>query len=127
MNITEPILIFSVEKTELTDRENMVATAEVEDTLTSSDIPYNKVEGCFDGVTEQSFIVSANYEGRVKEYCQAFNQDSYLLIDANGTAALFTSEGKHITELGRLVKVSESEAKQQQAYTKVNEEYYVCK
>jgi hypothetical protein len=87
------ILVFSAERSELSQRENALRTEEVVDVLQERGASFREVEGVFNRVKEASFIVNAQHEGLVRELCQAFGQDCYLHVDNDKSAILRYPDG----------------------------------
>lgn len=77
------------------------------------------VKGCYKGQEEDSFKVNVNDPidlGVVDAAARHFEQESYLVIDAERIAWLYYLKGR-TQRLGEFVAVSEFEAKAQDAWT----------
>ena len=103
MNISKPIMIMSAELRDANPRENMNRTTDLANTLTEYDIPYTEIEGVYDGRLESSFATTwtAGREDDFQRLVTMFDQECYLLIDANGMGVLKDGSGNGLEELGR--------------------------
>ena len=89
---------------------------------------FGEVEGCYKGVTEQSYLVE--YEGG-EELFQLFMlavfyaQESVLVIDAERNAELMYTTDDRYEKLGKLEPISNLQAEKLDAWTRTsNGQYY---
>lgn len=73
-------IIFSVDRKENSERDNINSRIELEDILNEEVIPFKECEGVYKGTKEVSYLVDGKHEDTVQQLCQAFNQESYLYI-----------------------------------------------
>lgn len=57
--------------------------------------------------------------------CAAIEQESLMFVDANRAARLKSPDGELIAELGRLRAVPEHVAKDRDAWTRVDDKFYI--
>ena len=128
MNTHNLAIIFSAELSELDQASNNRRTFllhEIIDTITSK---YNTIEGVYKGTKEQSFIVTGNLKtiNLIKSIAfERFNQESVLLQDTNGRAYLEFQDGS-TQELGRLKEVSKKVAENSEAYTVIDNKFFLA-
>jgi hypothetical protein len=73
--------------------------------------------GSYNGETEDSYIVPMSEHGKVMELAREYNQESVLIRYADGECYLYFLDDGSMVELGKLVPVSEGEAKESDSYT----------
>lgn len=91
---------------------------------------FRKVSGAYKGKPETSYMVLIDSDDQLPSLyrlAEAFKQESVLLLDSNGYAALFDADGRHLAELGKFVRVSREEAVEQDAWTYVDGAYYITR
>ena len=105
MNIDQPFYIFSVERSELGLRENGDRTSFVGEMLRRDNIPFTVVKGKYAGTEERAFFVFDSDwvgHGPLRDWVQRitglYEQESFLYVDANRSAALYTPAGGKIKD-----------------------------
>lgn len=113
MNTRQAYLIYSVYQNNKTSAENARNHAHEMQYLMGAGIRYKQLKGVYNGVSELSLMIawSSEAETHVQNTCMLYNQESYLHADANGLATLNAPSGRVITKLGKLKRISASEAK----------------
>lgn len=121
------VIIFSVDKGDENDKHNRLYC---ESLLDAAEATYSIAEGCYKGKTEQSYVVvspSDAVSDLINKFAGRCKQESILLVDSNRHASLLYLDNGKTVGLGRLTEVTESEAKQCDAYTLSNGRYYITK
>jgi len=96
-------------------------------------IPFLEVEGFYKGDSEKSLMVLTSGEFAFKtcfELARIFNQESVLTRDNENNARLvYLNNSQPPLRLGKLIQVSEVEARSQDSFTYVpkTNEYYITK
>jgi len=127
--ITEsPFIVFSAERSELSDEANHDRTKLLGGALTSRGIEWQSVAGFYDGRPETSFLVFAQ-EGdasadQIERLARHYDQESILYVDAQRLAYLLVLKEGRTIELGKFKEIPKSELRATRAYTKVGERYY---
>lgn len=124
-------IIFSASRSESSTLENIAATRIVERILKHKGIPYKAVNGYYKGVHEVSLLVADKHVSLIKQLCQLFEQESYLLVDDNRNAELHFMTGilgvTHWNRLGLWQNVCKSIAESQDSYTSDEHgNYWIC-
>lgn len=94
-----PFIIFSADKgvdPEVDAASNRALEAE----LVSRNIKFNKVQGSYQGVKEDSVLVGIGHRDAVIELGRKFNQDSILEVDGFRTARLYDLSDLSVVALG---------------------------
>jgi hypothetical protein len=99
MRIYRNALIFSVARKELTPEVNRQRHFDVMDFLDSREIPYYMVQGCYQGVQEQSLMIDGSHRDYVVDICERYDQECFLEQDANGQVSLVYPNGRE--DIGR--------------------------
>lgn len=127
--IKPDIFIFSPERNNLTDSENYDRVEECRGLLERSAVGYKQVLDCYKGKKEVAFLVTGlSAEHTVKSLSSYFDQECYLKSDCEHDATLVYKDGSE-ERIGKLIQVSEVEAKLHPAYTydESTNSYWVCK
>jgi hypothetical protein len=124
-------MIVSPDKPELglSDGEAESRRTWFEHKLTQLGYSFKRAYGSFNGKREVSYIVLVEDEGAehaLFRLAKAFQQDAVLIVDANGYAALFDSDGQYLANKGQFVEVSQEIAQAAESYTFANDHYYVA-
>ena len=122
------VIIISAELSSLQESVNKPRTKLLEDLLKVNSIPYKKSIGCYKGCTENSFVCAPKTLKQIEQlgtFSKAFDQDSILFRTSTGGVYLCFNNGDKLRLGDKLVSVSESKAKSQDAYTFVDGRYYV--
>lgn len=130
MDIKTPVIIFSTDRTERNLRENAEQHQRAVAFLERNNVMFLVGEGHYKGVHETAIMVvlyNAQSEKAARTLATLADQDSILYCDAERLARLETCDGDLIETLGRLVCVSASEAIQEDAYTVMDDKYYVTR
>lgn len=127
MNITEPVLIFSAWQAALPTQDNRRHVAWAKNQLRHNDVQFTTAQGCYQGQTEPALVVidTELSRGIVQRLCRALHQESILAVDANRVARLETCDGNLIESLGKLRSVPEHVAKARDAWTRVDNQFYI--
>lgn len=125
-----PFIIFSVtNKCNKGTRAELHANTEAVQFLESDNIAFKVVDGCYKGETETSYLVHARHVKFVEVLCRAFDQESYLLVDAYRNAVLvYLKDGKR-EDIGQFQRADRDTALAQDGYTydPVLEQHWVVK
>lgn len=122
-------LYFSVERPEHTEEQIKRYDSEVLAMLCDADTgsDWQSVQGCYEGVREQAYKVTAS-DDKLREYIyKAFNdykQQSVLLVHEDSEATMLFNDGdfKH---MGKFQRVTKESALSRDAYSIVGSEYYI--
>lgn len=117
------------------NEDNARNTEALKDKLDALGFIYHAVFGCYEGVTEESFLVNLGTDARFHKQNASevlrlgclFQQDSLLFIDNEENAELVFCESGEKQNIGTFTCVCEENAKAQAAYTKIGERYFICK
>ena len=118
-------IIFSVDRSELRQDQNKNRRLWLIDQLYHNSIKFKIIDGCYEGVTEQSYLVSDIHEGFVKEVCNITKQDCYLKVDDNKNSEVINKHGDSVS-IGLFQNVAKVTAESLQAYTKDGDNYWVA-
>lgn len=114
MNIKTPFAIFAVERSDVSDDQNIQRNAFILRSLDVNKIAYKQLVGTYKGVNEVSYLVQniefAESMGRI------FDQECILISDANGLCSLDAQDGTS-TVIGRMIDVDAQTAKASDAST----------
>lgn len=129
MNISKQVVILSAEIPNAMRAEgNRQRTKTLENILKDIGLPFNKATGFYKGQQEESFVVVVKDELDIevlRDFAfKNFNQESILIQDANQEAHLLFRDGT-TQQLGRLQQTTKELATKQDAYTIMNDQYYV--
>lgn len=127
MNTSKQIVIFSVERSNLSKEENAVNTRVVNRLLKDNDFNFMTCKGVFQGVSEDSFAVILDNYSQVQvlhELSRVYNQDCILYLDANNVGYLYHNNG-NVDRIGKSRQVSKDIAMTKDAYTIINNNYYL--
>lgn len=87
------------------------------------------VQGCYAGVEETAYIVYAGYDVLPAVHDLVLNdykQQALLVVDFNNSCTMYTSgRGVCGVNVGRWRKVSQAYAREQDAYTRIANDYFV--
>ncbi len=130
--MSTPFVIFTPGKPELnlTDFERDSRRTWFEHKLTQLGYSFRKVAGSYKGAAETSYLVLVEDQEQLPalyRLAEAFKQESVLYVDSQGYAALFDADGNWLTELGKFSEISESEARELDAYTYADGKYYAAR
>lgn len=121
-------IILSAELDTLTELENNRRTANLASCLRELNLNHKVIEGCYKGSTEISFLVTFKNEDEyntIKDFGLVnFSQDSILVRNYKGEASLVYGNGNTVS-LGKFKQVSEEEATKQDAFSKVDGNYWI--
>lgn len=110
------------------EADNQSRTDEMESRLLHEGYVYDKAEGCYKGVSADSFVVQVESFPEVlmlMRMSQDFQQESVLLVDARNKAYILDNHSSRIDSLGNLTESSwEPSSEHVDAYTKVGDTYY---
>lgn len=99
------------------------------DTITALGLSPTEVNGKYQGINEKSLLVplrSFNDDSRLLlELAHVHNQESILLVDANGLASLEYPKDHSSRFIGRIFQVPKEHAERMAAYTEINGEYFI--
>ena len=109
------------------NKDNKANTKELESHLMRSGLKFDRVEGCYKGVTENSFRVELS----MKDYSllsylafKLYQQDSVMVVDNENNANLHYGNG-HRHSIGKLIQTDEATAKAEDAYSIINGAFYI--
>lgn len=127
MNHFSPVILFSAWRAGRPAQVNRDSVAYVKSALDARGIAYKSAQGCYKGATEPAIVVIDTDATRatVQGFARLFEQESLLLVDANRAARLESPDGELIESLGRLRAVPEHVAKGRDAWTRVNDQFYI--
>ena len=123
-------VILSAELATNSEAANTMATRNLVSCLVDLGLKYKIVTGCYKGSKEVSFMVMTPCEETfetVKDLgLKSFNQESILFRDYTGDVALYYNNGDY-EQLGTFTQVSEEEAENVDAFTKVGNAFWIVK
>jgi hypothetical protein len=94
INELPTFFVLSAERDNLSSRDNLYRTHELEGILNELEIPYKIVEGHYNGLREDAFVVVGHgYEAIVSKLARDFDQECYLRVDENRQARLVFPQG----------------------------------
>ena len=127
MNVFEPVIVFSAWRADKPEQVNRDSVEYVKNVLDRRGIPYRSAQGCYKGQTEPAIVVIDTDATRdaVQGLAWLFEQESLLYVDANRAARLETPGGTLIDTLGVLRAVPEHVAKARDAWTRVDDRFYI--
>lgn len=132
MNTTQQVIILSAENNQVSESENKSRTANLNSCLYELGLSVNQATGCFNGTTQDSFVVIVKNEAEIDAVKKlafnaigfgGFGQDAILYQDANQEAYLVDKSGDEV-RLGRLEQVDKSEINKLENYTIMNGQVY---
>lgn len=130
MNISKQVVILSAELSTNTFEGNRQRTATLEGILQDLHLPFNKALGVYKGSEETSFVVIVRDETDIevlRDFAfKNFGQESILVQDANQEAYLLYQDGT-TERLGVLEQTTKENALKQDAYTLMNDQYYITR
>lgn len=132
-NIDKLCKPFAILSAELKGADNNVfRSLELKTLLEESGLRFKPVQGCYKGILEDSFYVELDSQddiNTVYTLANYFGQESFLLVNDQRTAILYSCSDQNPTKLGKFTQVSEFIAKTEESYTYdiVNNGYYICK
>lgn len=108
MNTITPFIVFSVELSKYSNEHNAALTSVLYYFLKQEYIDFIKTIGCFNGIKENSVIITYTPENEklVQRITRDSHQDCYLVVDANRQGHLYRPDGKYIESLGPYVSES---------------------
>lgn len=109
--------------------ENAQALAALEGTMQVAGVTYTEVQGCYGGVSEPSYKVQATNLQQVAilaSAANAWNQDSILIANDDGTNAHLLMHDGSIIPLGNYEECPEEDCLESGNYTYDNGKYYAC-
>ena len=112
-------VIFSVFNGSKTDNENHVKIFKQLKSLSAKEM-----NGKYNNKLEKSIALDINFTDAIKKIATHFKQESILLIDDVGTGRLLYNDGR-LVKIGKIKQVDKSEAFKNDAYSEVNEKYYI--
>ena len=102
----------------------------LESLLDLNDVKFSRVQGCYKGICETSFlcIISSPDKSRlIASFADMFDQESILVRTSNGIYLLFRN-GDEPCKIGdKFQNVPDYIAKRQDAYTIKDDKYYIVK
>lgn len=127
MNIFKPVIVFSAWRAHVSDDVNRHSVAYVKSALDARGIAYQSAQGCYKGQTEPAIVVidTENTREVAQNFARLFKQESLLFVDANRAARLESPDGELLADLGRLRAVPEHVAKGRDAWTRVDDQFYI--
>lgn len=124
----KPFIIFSVEREELTEDENVINTYKIEEELKELEIDYKIVKGYYDGVEENCFLVinTSQNNYHTLRIASKYNQESILLVDQFRNAKLYYLDTRVTINLGKWTKIDEIVGVDAWTYDYATGRYYTC-
>lgn len=124
-DLKDKIAIFSVYQKEKTERENERAHGVTLNALESIGLGFSEVQGCYkydDGTieSERSILVVLKDNDALKTVemiCGDYNQECYLISEHDRSSYLVYGDHRPNTDLGTLQSITESQAKELDAFT----------
>jgi hypothetical protein len=106
------VLIFSVNQNH-NEYDDMHSQLEIEATMDEIGVPYKVVYGMYSGVSELSYILewTPDREQFVRNTCESFNQQCYLITGENRWHGLLRPNGAVMADLGQYKIVNERPTK----------------
>jgi hypothetical protein len=128
MNISRQVVILSAETGNATFEGNRQRTENLESCLADLNLSFKRGTGVYKGVQEVSFVVIVNNETDIqvlRDFAfKSFGQESILHVDSNQEAVLIFNDGTR-EQLGRLEQVNREIATSRDAYTILDDKYFV--
>lgn len=123
------MILISAERKELTRCENQDRTDQLRYELDVSKLDFVECQGFFEGSLEHTFLVWSSDSDLFTEVGQIYGQDSILYVADGQPKAAYVVDcsSKNRVHIGVWTEVNEVEAKQSKGYTKIGNQYYVCK
>lgn len=123
MNTVQSWIIFTSDQKDKTEAMNKINRLTLQFILEEQKLAV-KCIGMFEGIAEDSFMIpwSVDNEQLVQRITRIYNQDCYLVIDANRHGSLHQTDGKCIESLG---KYSTSTTKPDGDFTLINDQYII--
>ena len=118
-------IIFSVDRSELRPDQNKTSRLWLIDELYHNNIKFKIVDGCYEGKTEKSYLVSDIHESFVKSVCDITKQDCYLKVDNNKNSEIVNKYGDSVA-IGLFQNVTKAVAESLSAYTKDGDNYWIA-
>jgi len=126
LNHYQQLAFISAFKDNLTIENNLKRHDYMSELLTRLNISHNPVEGMFKNKAEKSFMVHLTHITTlelVQSVAIEFEQEAVLYRDSNGQVWLVNSKGDQ-ESVGTFRKISEEQAGQVTAWTKINSEFF---
>jgi hypothetical protein len=105
MNTSEPFAIVSPERDEFDSEDNAIRARQCREMLESLGIPHKGVIGYYADTFEVSFVIPDVASARLVGIM--YNQDTVLVVDANGQAWLRNPRSGEYEFLGTFMEVSD--------------------
>ena len=123
----EKVVIFSVERTNLSKVENAKRTNDIKHLLSEFSTDFKLLEGWYKGTKETSFLVLEKECPSHRLIFNAYDQECYLLLDVDKEAFLVYRGGKK-TSIGYFKETDKLIAQKQDSYTYdvETDKYYIC-
>lgn len=121
MNLIKPFLILELN----------LETAEAEsDVLDKLGIPYLSVMGSYKGIQNREYLfpLTSSHGDETNdliELSKQYNQESILIVDANGLGSLYYNATNTERVIGQWLEVSKETISNLAAWTRVSERYFV--
>lgn len=119
------LVIFSVEQSSESFDYNLKSTATIEAMLNDVGYAFKKVQGCYAGNVETSFLVKIANDNKleqldlVKRIAKLYNQESILLLSPfDRHATLHFIKTEQVLSLGKFTEVDRFEALNNKAWTR---------
>lgn len=122
-----PIVIFSVYRTERSKADNQRLHNTVVDELTKLNVPHKVVTGSYKGTIEKSIVLPIDYMLHAQTYSVKYNQECFLVrYSDNATYNVYPSMG--MDYLGQWTEVTREVALSKDGYTFDDNTglYYTC-
>jgi len=127
----KPVVIFSVSRHDKTPEVNKRNTHKVMSVLFAMGVEFFQVNGSFEGILEDCFMVLSQQEDVVANICRDYAQESYLHLNAYRVATLVTVGATESADtrdvIGTFVSVSIEEALSHDSWTERGGFYYIVK
>ncbi len=128
MKQLQEFIILSAELSTLSINENRNRTVNLFKCLKELGFNFRPIEGCYKGATEISFMVIVKDEAEIETVkdlgLKSFKQDSILFRDYKGETSLIFNNSD-IMSIGRFKQVDRSIALQYDAYSVVDNNYWI--
>lgn len=123
----EKVVIFSVEKADLTKAENTARNVEILSVLYFNKVPYKVLEGRWFDEKEVAFLIPEDRFFLEAPLFKKFDQDAYLLLDIDREAFLIYPDGRK-ESIGYFKEIDKTIALKKDAYTydPTEKKYYIC-
>jgi len=130
MNIKNQVIILSAELSDLSNEENLKRSINLGACLEDLGLNFSKVQGCYKGVKELSFMVIIKDQAEmyaIQDFAfKNFNQESILYQDANGLCHLEYQNGDSEV-LGRFEQINPKYIETVDAYTVINNRVFTIR